>query len=264
MGNPRLPFGQTRISASDLRDAVDRGRAASMLERNGVANPEARVDAFVDVVPRLLAWLEEHGRQYPWRYTTDPWRVYISEILLQRTRGDAVARVYPEFFDRFPNPEALHRAEVDEVFEVVSSLGFGNQRTRTLREVTEMCHHDHGGTVPHDLEELKRPWRVGSYSARACLMFAFGDPLALVDANIARIIERALDYDMPAQPGESDRVYDLMECLTPTDPDVARAFNLALIDLGAIACTTPRPMCQRCPVNSGCSYTAERDGVDEL
>ena len=144
------------------------------------------------------------------------------------------------------------------------SLGFGNQRTRTLREVAEMCHRDHCGNVPHNLEELKRPWRVGPYSARACLVFAFGDPLALVDSNIARIIERVVDYNMPTQPHKSDQVYKLMECLVPTDSDLARAFNLALIDLGAIICTTSRPECELCPLNSCCIYFAERKSEEQV
>lgn len=253
-----LPFGQTQTTRNELDDLTNSEVATSLLEDRGVANSTAKVDSFLDQLPALLEWLETNGREYPWRVTTDPWRIYISEILLQRTRGDAVEEVYDTFFNHFPDPESLHLASDKEIYERVSPLGFGNQRTRTLKEVAELCYVEYGGKVPRELEELKRPWRVGPYSARACLLFAFDNPQALVDTNIARIVERVFSYDMPTQPHKSDEVYEFMESLTPRRGALARSFNLALLDLGDLICTNSSPMCSQCPLNTCCVYASNR------
>jgi A/G-specific adenine glycosylase len=254
-----LPFGRTKVSGEELRHHIDTETAAEIVERGGVNQPEYHIDQPVAELPTLLAWLEENGRQYPWRQTTDPWRVYVSEILLQRTRGDAVAKIYDEFFSRFPGPETLNNATEKEIRNTVYSLGFVNHRTRTLREVGEIFCESHGCDVPDSIDELKRPWRVGTYSARACKLFAFGEPLALVDANFARVIGRVLNFKMPQQPHKNDQVYALMDSLVPSNPELARAFNFAFLDLGALVCTGRNPNCESCSINAACSFYCNED-----
>ena len=256
-----LPFGRTNVSVDEVRTLIDSEQAASLLENQGVPGADERVRVFVNSVPGLLEWLAQQGRDFPWRHTTDPWRVYISEILLQRTRGDAVEAIYDEFFARYSDPASLDSASADEIQAVVSSLGFGNQRTRTLQEVAELCTREYNGSVPQDLEELQRPWRVGPYSARACLLFAFGEPVALVDANVARVVGRVFDYEMPTQPHKSDIVYELMEALVPADGQLARAFTLAILDLGAMVCTPGTPACKQCPLNDCCAFFQSRNAI---
>lgn len=248
-----LPFGRTDATADEIRGTIDTAMAVEQAQHGGVDNQEERIEAFIECIPRLLDWLEECGRLYPWRQTADPWKVYIAEILLQRTRADIVEGIYDTVLERFPNPETLYRASEEEIFETVESLGFGNHRTRTLQEVAELCYYDHGGTVPNSVKELQRPWRVGAYSARACCLFAFEQPLALVDTNTSRVIERVLGYEMPEQPHKSTAVYQLLDALTPSDPALARAFNLALLDIGALICTPSTPDCDICPLASGCA-----------
>ena len=233
-----LPFGRTQVSVGEFRQYIDEEGAVETAERGGVIHPEYRINLFITELPSLMAWLGENGREYPWRYTTDPWKVYVSEILLQRTRGDAVAEIYDEFFSRFPTPGSLNQATEEEIREVVHTLGFVNHRSRALREVGEIFCKDHDCEVPASLEELKRPWRVGDYSARACQLFARGKPYALVDTNFARVIGRVLGYEMPQQPHKSEKVYTLLDSLVPADPALARAFNLAILDLGALICTS--------------------------
>lgn len=254
----QLPFGRTEVAEKDLLETIDTDTAISHLVENGVSNPEPKVQTFIECLPDLLAWLETNGREYPWRQTTDPWEVYVAEILLQRTRGDAVDGIYREFLEQFPTPEAVYEAPEADIRDMVHSLGFVNHRIRTLQEVGELIVTEHGGEVPDSLTELKRPWRVGDYSARACQLFARGDPRALVDSNFARVIGRALSYEMPSQPHKSDSVYNLMEALTPDDPALARAFNLAVLDLGAMVCTASDPECDVCPLQSGCVYADEQ------
>lgn len=257
----QLPFGRTTATDVDLRNSIDIHTASACLSNNGVDDPNTRIQAFIECLPELLDWLATNGREYPWRYTTDPWKIYVAEILLQRTRGDAVADIYEDFIDRFPSPRTLHDAQEEAIRDVVHSLGFVNHRTRTFQEVGKLFTEEHGEEIPNSLEELTRPWRVGEYSARACQLFARGESLALVDSNFARVIGRALGYNMPSQPHKSSAVYELLGGLTPDDPALARAFNLAILDLGAKVCTSSNPDCSACPLQRGCVY-AEEQGLD--
>lgn len=249
-----LPYGRTRITASEYRQLIDVPKVVEHLRASGVNSPEKRTSGLIQRVPYLLYWLEQEGRDFPWRYTTEPWRVYATEILLQRTRAGAVEEVYESFFTRFPTPQAVVKVDDTVIFEEIKSLGFGDQRTRSIREAAEYIVKEHNGEVPPDLDELRHPWRVGEYSARACLLFAFKRPLALVDVNTARIISRVFGYEMPAQPHKSELVYEFFDALVPSDPAVARAYNLAQLDLGALTCTEDNPACPDCPLERDCEF----------
>lgn len=254
MGFGWLPFGETNATAEEISSYVDFDIASRELEARGVTDGKAAVDAYLQLVPDLLTWLGENGRDYPWRKTTDPWRVYVTEILLQRTRSDAVADIWEELFNQFSSPEVLLDASEVDVREIVHPLGFVNHRVRTLREAAHLCAVEYDGEVPDDIDALQRPWRVGPYTARATLMFAFHEPLPLVDTNTVRIVSRIFDYPLPRQPHKSERVYRLMSALTPEEAALARSFNLALLDLGALLCTNESPDCQNCHFNSSCIF----------
>ena len=254
MSTVDLPFGRTRTTVAELRGRIDVETACEEQVSADVSAPQEAVDSFLESIPSLLVWLEEHGREYPWRRTTDPWQVYATEILLQRTRSDAVDEIYADFFTRYPDPDTLLVANEDRLRETVRPLGFVNHRVRTLREAAELCVDEHDGDVPRDIEALQRPWRVGPYTARASLLFAFGEPLAIVDTNTARITGRVFDYPLPSQPHKSTSLYRLLDALVPSDPPLARAFNLALLDLGAMTCTIENPDCENCPLAPTCAY----------
>ncbi|WP_267644137.1 hypothetical protein [Haloarchaeobius amylolyticus] len=251
-----LPFGRTQVTVDELHEYIDRKTASKELASADVPNADNAVESFIQAIPPLLEWLEEYGREYPWRLATDSWHIYATEILLQRTRSDAVADLYADFFDCFPDPQEVITAEEIELENTVRPLGFANHRVRTLREAAELC-AEYDGEVPEDLQALQRPWRVGPYTARACLLFAFDEPLALVDTNTARITGRVFDYPLPAQPHKSTRVYRLLDALVPSDPALARAFNLALLDLGALICTNDNPECPSCSLAPSCTYFKE-------
>jgi len=256
-------LGRTDVTVREIRASIDIERAGEQLDYWNVDVPRAKVEAFVESLPELLEWLENNGREYPWRNVRDPWNIYTTEILLQRTRADAVEAVYDDFFAKFPGPEALDNASRDEIYETVHSLGFGDQRTRTLAEVSEYLTVEHSGEVPCSIEALQEPWRTGPYAARATVQFAFGQPVAIVDSNFARILARVFNIDLPEQPHKSDAVYELLEALVPSEPSMARAFNLALLDLGALVCTPQNPDCSVCPLLSGCKYGRSRMGSGE-
>jgi len=255
-----LPFGQTRVTIEDLHKSVDSDTARQELVAADVRNPNEAIDQFLCAVPSLLLWLEEHGRDYPWRWTTDPWQIYATEILLQRTRSDAVNDIYADFFRTFPKPSSILDADEETLRDMVRPLGFINHRTRTLLEAAELCVDEYDGNIPSDLEALRQPWRVGPYTARACLLFAFEKPLALVDTNTARIVGRVFDYRLPEQPHKSDALYRLLDALVPAHPPLARAFNFALLDLGAQICTSEAPNCVDCPIVTSCRYADQNSG----
>ncbi|SEH15023.1 A/G-specific DNA-adenine glycosylase [Natronorubrum sediminis] len=250
-----FPYGKTEITVEEYEGQIDAEEIADHLAEGTTGDPAPRVESFIYTMPQFLDWLDSSGRDYPWRHTTDPWRVYATEILLQRTRADAVANIYEGFFDRFPSPNALMKSNDEMIYTQIKSLGFGNQRTRSLKEAAELCVTQYDGTVPADLDALQQPWRVGPYSARACLLFAFNQPISLVDSNIARIIERVFGYQMPNQPHKKDSVYELVDTLIPDTPELARSITFAFLDLGALICTEPHPKCNECPLNSCCLFT---------
>lgn len=257
-----LPFGRTEITATQYAELVDRSKAENLLAENGVGDPATKINRFITAVPELLRWLSDDGRCLPWRHTVDPWTVYATEILLQRTRAGAVEDIYEEFFNRYPTPQALYSGDEEVLRDTVRSLGFVNHRTRSLSEAAEMCVIEYDGDVPDSLDALKQPWRVGDYSARACLVFAFGCVQPLVDTNFARVIERVLGYEMPNQPHKSKTVYKLLGALVPAEPSAARAFNFAILDIGAMICSPDSPDCESCPLSSGCEFASQNQRDD--
>ena len=258
--------------AVEALDRLDSGVDATGDERTVPESrvgesPSEAVRSFLRCVPSLLSWAEANGREFPWRPTDDPWRVYVVEVLLQRTRAEAVASIYPEFFETYPTPEAIVEADESDLIECVSPLGFGRRRASILRSVARAVVEDHDGAVPRDAPALREPDGIGPYTARATAVFGHGTPLGLVDVNTARIFGRVFGREVPRRADESDPAHLLADSLTPSIPRVARAFNLALLDLGAMVCTPSDPNCSSCPLVSACAHAREcrsenADGTD--
>lgn len=249
-----LPFGKTSTNVHELYDLINTNKAIKLLKNEDLDKPRKKIELFIQNLPELLSWLEQNGRIYPWRNTTETWRIYITEILLQRTRAEAVENVYLDFFKRFPNSSSLDRASEQEIRNTIRSLGFVNHRVKTLKDVGHIFSSKYNGEVPSSIQKLKEPWRVGEYTARACQLFSRGKPFALVDTNFVRVFKRLFNYNMPSQPHKSKKVYNLFDSLVPSEPNIARAFNLAILDLGSIICTDKNPSCEKCPINNGCYY----------
>lgn len=209
---------------------------------------------FVDRIPRLLGWLSAEGRAFPWRATDDEWTVYATEILLQRTRAETVADVHAEFFEAYPTPGAIVAADREDIRDAVASLGFGNRRAAILDAAATHLVDEHDGEVPRETVALRRPKGVGPYTARATRVFAHGAALGLVDTNTSRILGRVLGLSLPRRADEGDANRALFDAVTPNDGPAARAFNLALLDLGAAVCTPSDPDCAACPLARVCSH----------
>lgn len=177
----------------------------------------------------LLEWSQGRLREFPWRETTDPYEVLVAEILLQRTPAERVEPIYEEVVATYPNLATMAEADVGRLAEMLQTLGFQNQRARALIDIGSQLA---GNGVPENETALLELPYVGKYAANATLCFAFGQPRAIVDANVVRVYERAFGLDLSTTDSEA---WELAQELLPED--TARRFNLALLDFGATLST---------------------------
>jgi A/G-specific adenine glycosylase len=201
---------------------------------------------------RLLAWYDRDRRDLPWRAppgaVPEPYRVWLSEIMLQQTRTETVARYYARFLARFPDVERLARAKLSDVLKAWAGLGY-YARARNLHACARTLVARHGGAFPENEEALRALPGIGAYTAAALSAIAFGRKAAPVDGNIERVIARryAIETQLPAAKPELKR---LAEILAPAHR--AGDFAQAMMDLGATICTPKRPSCPSCPWNDRC------------
>lgn len=203
---------------------------------------------------RLLAWYTRHRRALPWRGLTDPYAVLVSEIMLQQTQVVRVREYFPGFLRRYPTVEELAAAPDDAVRESWAGLGY-YARARNLHSAARQITADHGGTVPRDPEVLRRLPGIGRYTAGAVASIAYGDPVAAVDTNVARVLSRVFRVRGAAKSARRERtLWALAAALLP--PRRAGDWNQALMDLGATVCLARRPRCAICPLGAVCASRA--------
>jgi len=202
----------------------------------------------------LLAWYDRHRRALPWRASRDPYRVWLSEVMLQQTRVAAATPYYHAFLERFPDLRTLARARVAEVLAAWAGLGY-YRRARALHAAAQTVVREHGGRVPDDPEAFARLPGVGRYTAGAVLSIAFDRPLPVLDGNVARVLSRL--HALPASardPRGAKALWALATALVPR----ARPgdWNQALMELGATVCTPAAPRCGACPLRRRCRALA--------
>ena len=207
----------------------------------------------------LLAWYDRHRRKLPWRappgQRADPYRVWLSEIMLQQTTVKAVAPYYARFLARWPDIRALAAAPLDDVLKTWAGLGY-YARARNLHACARAVAERHGGKIPQNEAALRDLPGIGAYTAAAVAAIAFDAPVTPVDGNIERVIARlyAVDTPLPAAKPEISR---LARGLTPNRR--AGDFAQAMMDLGATLCTPKTPACALCPWNTSCVACARGD-----
>jgi len=204
---------------------------------------------------RLLAWYARHGRDLPWRRTRDPYRVLVSEIMLQQTQVDRVVPKYHQFLARYPTLEDLAAARRRDVRRLWYPLGY-NVRPIRLHQIARESVARYGGRLPETADGLRNLPGIGRYTAGAVLSFAYGRDAAVLDTNVRRVLMRVFVGPRRARRVRGDKAYwDLAEALVP----VGRAydFNQGLMDFGATWCSPRAPRCPVCPMRSFCaSYPA--------
>ena len=213
------------------------------LPRAQVRTQAARRRAFVR---RLLRWYRAHKRDLPWRRTSDPYRILVSEIMLQQTQVDRVVPKYHEFLRRYPSISTLARASVGSVRETWYPLGY-NIRPVRLHAIAREVVASHDGQIPDDRDALLRLKGIGPYTAGAIMAFAYRQSVPIVDTNVRRVLQRV--FYGRAKPRDSV-LWRLAETLLPKR--TVYDFNQGLMDLGATVCVARTPRCAICPVRAVC------------
>jgi A/G-specific adenine glycosylase len=202
----------------------------------------------------LVRWYRRCHRQLPWRATRNPYRIWVSEIMLQQTRVETVRPYYARWLRAFPTLRALARATDDRVLKLWEGLGYYS-RARNLHRAARTVVREHGGKLPRTAKELQQLAGIGRYTAGAIASIAFGGRAPLVDGNVARVFARifAIRADVRS-PRTAQSLWRLAENLLPeTNPG---EFNQALMELGALVCTPVNPRCETCPMRRVCSARA--------
>lgn len=203
---------------------------------------------------RLLRWFGRNQRKMPWRNTKNPYRIWLSEIMLQQTRVTAVIPYYQRFLRHYPTVQKLARAR--SILKHWAGLGYYS-RARNLHKAARVIVNEHGGRFPRQLEDALRLPGVGGYTARAVLSIAYGQKLAVVDGNVARVLIR-LHRLTKADPADRAALQPLADDLLP--PSRPGDFNQAMMELGATVCLPRRPRCEECPLENLCA--ARQAGVE--
>jgi A/G-specific adenine glycosylase len=205
---------------------------------------------------KLVRWFRRHGRDLPWRHTRDPYRVLVSEVMLQQTQVSRVQAFYPRFLERFPTLEALAAARPARVQEAWSGLGY-YRRAENLHRLARVVAGDHGGVIPREPEALERLPGVGRYTAGAVASFAFERAVPAVDTNVARVLRRAF-HPRAAGAAGARRLWATAAAFHRRGGVPAWTFNQAVMELGALVCTARKPRCAECPVRRECATGRRR------
>ena len=198
----------------------------------------------------LIGWYLSHRRDLPWRDTSDPYRIWVSEVMLQQTQVATVIPYFNRFIENFKDLECLARADLQEVLKAWEGLGY-YARARNLHRATQIVLKEHGGVIPNRWAEFRRLPGVGDYIAAAVLSIAFEQPYPVVDGNVKRVLARLLVVEDPVNKASSTRKFKGMadSLLEQNEPGT---FNQAMMELGAVVCKPQQPRCDDCPVQKVC------------
>lgn len=207
----------------------------------------------------LLQWYQENKRDLPWRRERDPYRIWVSEIMLQQTKVDTVIPYYENFMALFPTAEALAEAEEETVLKAWEGLGYYS-RARNLHQAVKEVKEQYGGKVPDTKEEVHKLRGVGPYTAGAILSIAYNKPEPAVDGNVMRVLSRLFLIGDDITKSSARKKFEAIAAAV-ISKDNPSDFNQALMELGAMICTPRSPACLLCPVQQHC--LAREEGVQE-
>lgn len=203
----------------------------------------------------LIDWYKSQQRDLPWRKNQDPYKIWVSEVMLQQTRVDTVIPYFEAFVNRFPTVEALAEADEVEVLKAWEGLGYYS-RARNLQAGVREVHEKYNGKVPDDHNAISKLKGVGPYTAGAILSIAYGKPEPAVDGNVMRVMSRVLSISEDiAKQRTRKRFESIVKEMIPEGQ--ASEFNQGLMELGAVICTPKSPKCLLCPVQSHCKAFAQ-------
>jgi len=215
------------------------------------------LNEFGSFAERLLRWFEQHGRKsLPWQQDPTPYRVWVSEVMLQQTQVSTVIPYYEHFMARFPDVGSLTAAPIDEVLHLWTGLGY-YARARNLQACAKVLTERYGGDFPAHIESVMALPGIGRSTAGAILALSRGERHPILDGNAKRVLARVFGIDGdPGSPTVLKALWSKADACTPYER--AAAYTQAIMDLGATMCTRSRPACTLCPMNDGC--LAAREG----
>ena len=209
----------------------------------------------------LISWYDDHKRDLPWRGETDPYKIWVSEIILQQTRVQQGWDYYHRFLDNFPNVKTLAEADEEKVLKVWQGLGYYS-RARNMHAAAREIMAEHHGIFPQTYDKIRSLKGIGNYTAAAIASIAFHLPYPAVDGNVIRIVSRIFGIcDDVTQPTVLKRITAI--CETEIDPAQPGVFNQAAMDFGAMQCVPRNPKCDECPFQSNC-YALKNNLTDTL
>ena len=222
---------------------------SSDLERSTRFEPD---DAKVEAVREaLISWFEENGRDLPWRRTRDPWRILVSEVMLQQIQVKRAIPFYEAFLKRFATPQALAKAPLAEAIRVWGNLG-RYRRVVSLHRTARILIEEFGGEIPSDPEVLVRLPGIGPYTAGAVACFAFERDVAFLDTNVRRVLHRLfLGSDVPEPAAREKQLLSLAKRMVPRGR--GWQWGQSVMEFGALRCTSHKPLCESCPLDNLCA-----------
>ncbi|GCF92355.1 A/G-specific adenine glycosylase [Enterococcus florum] len=219
--------------------------------------PDEKIQAFQT---EFLAWYNKEKRNLPWRYNHDPYRIWISEIMLQQTRVDTVIDYFYRFMEEFPTIEALALAPEEKLLKAWEGLGYYS-RARNIQAAAKQLLENYDGKMPKTLDEIRSLKGIGPYTAGAIGSIAFGLPEPAIDGNVMRVVSRLFCIEEDIAKASSRSVFDramrtIISSKNPGD------FNQAMMDLGSSICTPVNPQCEQCPIQAYCMAYKEQRQTD--
>ncbi|MFQ6113192.1 MAG: A/G-specific adenine glycosylase [bacterium] len=199
---------------------------------------------------KLIEWFKKNKRDLPWRQTSEPYRIWVAEVMLQQTQVEQVLPYYEAFIKKYPNVASIARASLSEVLKAWEGMGY-YARARNLHTAAEIIVKEFGGQIPTTHDELIKIPGIGPYTAAAVASIAFNENYPVVDGNVLRVLTRVLKIEeYPRKNGIKSKFVQAAKELLPEGQ--ASDFNQAMMELGALICTPQRPKCTQCPINFFC------------
>ena len=210
---------------------------------------------------KLLAWYDPKARILPWKSIKDPYKIWISEIILQQTRAEQAVPYYKNFLEKFPNVDTLANAHLDEVLKAWEGLGYYS-RARNLHHAAKFVQENYDSKIPSSYVELLKLKGIGPYTASAISSFAFGEAQAVLDGNVYRVLARVFGLDNPINVSASKKIFQqkLNQVFNKNKPAL---FNQSIMDFGATCCKPKDPSCSSCPMAEFC-FAFNNDVINDL
>lgn len=205
-------------------------------------------------VKNLLSWFEENKREFPWRIEgkANPYHILVAELMLKKTRADNASAVYSQFIELFPTPKRVTMASDKTLETILQPLGLINQRKKAVSSIFTTINEKYHGKIPREKDDLQSLPYVGDYTVNAVLCFGFNQRVPIVDVNVTRICQRIFGFEAYGDPRVDTHIWEYLEKIIPHKK--YKAFNLALLDFGALMCTSKNPRCSDCCFKKMCVY----------